>query len=247
VGQPREGSRHCRRRHAAALATPPPRPVDLPDPATHWPRPGAGAGRPADAAGNRILATRNRGLLRDLLPEPPAVPAPIGIDDHGGEISLFEVPDPAVALDGDGSAPAAVLDRKATYLSALEQAEQFFKAATTAGTATMPVHLFYGLSQAGRAIVAAAANAGSDWRLSDHGITCRGIDGSFPQPSSPAPVAYLVHLRDLGPRRAAVAAVGAATVVTASFLFVVYLAGSPSSLPSAYTSCCESGFGSARH
>jgi hypothetical protein len=37
-------------------------------------------------------------------------------------------------------------------------------------------------------------------------------------------VAYLVFLRDLGPRRTALAAAGAAAVVTASFLFVVYLA-----------------------
>lgn len=37
-------------------------------------------------------------------------------------------------------------------------------------------------------------------------------------------VAYLVLNGDLGPRRAALAAVGAATVVTAGFLFVVYLA-----------------------
>lgn len=37
-------------------------------------------------------------------------------------------------------------------------------------------------------------------------------------------VAYVVLRRDLGPRRAALAAAGAATVVTASFMFVVYLA-----------------------
>jgi hypothetical protein len=37
-------------------------------------------------------------------------------------------------------------------------------------------------------------------------------------------VAYLVFLRDLGPRRAALAAAGAATTVTAGFLFVLYLA-----------------------
>jgi DNA-binding SARP family transcriptional activator len=62
--------------------------------------------RPADAAGSRVLATRHRGPLPDLLPETPRVPAPIGVDEHGSEISLFEVPGPALALDGDG-APAA--------------------------------------------------------------------------------------------------------------------------------------------
>lgn len=41
---------------------------------------------------------------------------------------------------------------------------------------------------------------------------------------SSSAVAYLVFLRDLGRRRAALAAAGTATVVTASFLFVVYLA-----------------------
>jgi hypothetical protein len=39
-----------------------------------------------------------------------------------------------------------------------------------------------------------------------------------------AGVAYPVFLRDLGPRRAGVAAAGAAAVVAASFLLVVYLA-----------------------
>ncbi|AVT29294.1 hypothetical protein C6361_07090 [Plantactinospora sp. BC1] len=39
-----------------------------------------------------------------------------------------------------------------------------------------------------------------------------------------AAVAYPVFRRDLGPRRAGVAAAGSAAVVTVSFLFVVYLA-----------------------
>ena len=63
--------------------------------------------RPADAAGSRVLATRARGPLPGLLPEPPRVPAPIGVDRRGGEISLFEVPGPVVALDGDGATAAA--------------------------------------------------------------------------------------------------------------------------------------------
>jgi DNA-binding SARP family transcriptional activator len=62
--------------------------------------------RTADAAGSRVLATRAGGLLPDLLPETSRVRAPIGVDGHGDEISLFEVPGPAVALHGDG-APAA--------------------------------------------------------------------------------------------------------------------------------------------
>ncbi|WP_344133034.1 BTAD domain-containing putative transcriptional regulator [Luedemannella flava] len=62
--------------------------------------------RPADAAGNRVLTVRSDGPLPGLVPEPPSVPAPIGVDQHGDEISLFEVPGRAVVLDGDG-APAA--------------------------------------------------------------------------------------------------------------------------------------------
>jgi hypothetical protein len=62
--------------------------------------------RPADAAGSRTLNTRTSDTLPDLVPDTPSVPAPIGIDEQGQEISLFAVPGQAVTLDGDG-APAA--------------------------------------------------------------------------------------------------------------------------------------------
>jgi YaaC-like Protein len=62
-------------------------------------------------------------------------------------------------------------DRKATYVFALEQAEQMFRAAATVGPPVRPLLLFYGLSQAGRAIAAAAAGDGDNWRLKGHGIT----------------------------------------------------------------------------
>jgi hypothetical protein len=56
--------------------------------------------------------------------------------------------------------------RRRTYVVALEQAEQMFRAATTAGAATQPLQAFYGLSQAARAIAAAApALTGEDWKL----------------------------------------------------------------------------------
>ncbi|GAA1096209.1 YaaC family protein [Nocardiopsis metallicus] len=62
-------------------------------------------------------------------------------------------------------------DRKATYQFALEQAEQLFRQARLASPATRPLTLFYGLSQAGRSIAAAAANApGDEWKLKGHGI-----------------------------------------------------------------------------
>ncbi|MET9720280.1 YaaC family protein [Streptomyces rochei] len=61
--------------------------------------------------------------------------------------------------------------RRRTYAAALEQAEQMFTAAAVVGPATRPLQVFYGLSQAGRAIAAAAVDlTGEDWRLDGHGI-----------------------------------------------------------------------------
>jgi hypothetical protein len=71
--------------------------------------------------------------------------------------------------------PAAAADeaRRRTYVFALEQAEQMFRAAAGTGVATRPLLVFYGLSQAGRAIAAAAASAGAGgWELEGHGIAC---------------------------------------------------------------------------
>ncbi|MDK1348953.1 hypothetical protein QNO09_38035 [Streptomyces sp. 378] len=71
--------------------------------------------------------------------------------------------------------------RRKTYASALEQAQQLFRAAAVVGPATSPVLVFYGLSQAGRAITAAAWSLkGEDWRLDTHGIKATGFDRSFP-------------------------------------------------------------------
>jgi hypothetical protein len=62
--------------------------------------------------------------------------------------------------------------RRTTFQSALEQCEQFQAAARDAGYATRPVQLFYTLSQAGRAIVAASPRIGNQaWRVSRHGLT----------------------------------------------------------------------------
>lgn len=71
--------------------------------------------------------------------------------------------------------------RRKTYATALEQAGQMFKAAVVVGPATRPLQVFYGLSQAGRAIAAAAwALKGEDWRLETHGIKTTGFDRTFP-------------------------------------------------------------------
>ncbi|MFF0363085.1 YaaC family protein [Streptomyces fungicidicus] len=71
--------------------------------------------------------------------------------------------------------------RQKTYVAALEQSEQTFQAAAAVGTATRPMQVFYGLSQAGRAIAAAAWSLkGEDWNLTSHGIKATGFHLSFP-------------------------------------------------------------------
>ncbi|MEJ3741743.1 YaaC family protein [Actinomycetes bacterium KLBMP 9797] len=58
----------------------------------------------------------------------------------------------------------------------MEQAEQLFAASTTVDYSARPILLFYGLSQAGRAVAAASTSAGSqEWRLSKHGIEARNL------------------------------------------------------------------------
>jgi hypothetical protein len=69
------------------------------------------------------------------------------------------------------TAATARRDRRRTYLAALEQAEQLMRAADSVRPASSPLLLFYGLSQAGRAIAAAASDLTADaWRLDGHGI-----------------------------------------------------------------------------
>jgi hypothetical protein len=58
--------------------------------------------------------------------------------------------------------------RKRVFAAALEQAQQLYEAAADVGVATKPILVFYGLSQAGRAV--AAARSTGAWELSGHGI-----------------------------------------------------------------------------
>lgn len=60
--------------------------------------------------------------------------------------------------------------RTQVFNAGLEQSEQLFRAAELVGPATRPLLLFYGLSQAGRAL-SAAKEPGQQWRLRGHGIT----------------------------------------------------------------------------
>ncbi|MGC5661695.1 BTAD domain-containing putative transcriptional regulator [Micromonospora sp. WMMD723] len=83
-----------RRRHArltfttAASTTPHPNPV--PPSLAH-----------ADAIGRRHLGLDNN------LPAHPTMPAPIGVDGNGTEVSLFRLPGHGLALHGEGAVPAA--------------------------------------------------------------------------------------------------------------------------------------------
>lgn len=75
-------------------------------------------------------------------------------------------------------------DRKRVFGSALEQAEQLFTAAGSAGYASRPILLFYGLSQAGRAIAAASTAADNNsYKLSGHGIKALDLDQRPPLPA----------------------------------------------------------------
>ena len=59
--------------------------------------------------------------------------------------------------------------RRNVFGAALEQSEQLFKGASRLGAATRPINLFYGLSQAGRAL-AAALDDSDRWQFRGHGI-----------------------------------------------------------------------------
>ncbi len=73
---------------------------------------------------------------------------------------------------------AAKGERRETFGAALEQAEQLFVAAGQVGVQARPLLVFYGLSQAGRAIAAASTTAAKDeWRLTGHGIRTEGLQG----------------------------------------------------------------------
>lgn len=71
--------------------------------------------------------------------------------------------------------------RAKTYGAALEQAQQMFRAAEGVGPQTRALLIFYGLSQAGRAIAAAAVDLKEpeSWKLNGHGIQATGFDKPF--------------------------------------------------------------------
>jgi hypothetical protein len=63
-------------------------------------------------------------------------------------------------------------DRRKTFAAGLEQGEQLWKAAESMAAEARPIVLFYGLSQVGRAIVAALHPNHTGWRYeTSHGLT----------------------------------------------------------------------------
>ncbi len=60
-----------------------------------------------DAAGTRLLDLDADSALPGVLPAAPPVAAPVGVNAHGGEVSLFDLPGPGLALHGRGAEPAA--------------------------------------------------------------------------------------------------------------------------------------------
>jgi hypothetical protein len=71
---------------------------------------------------------------------------------------------------------AADSERRSVFNAALTQSEELFDASRTIGAASRPLPLFYGLSQAGRAL-AAAYNQTDNWRVKGHGISIHADDG----------------------------------------------------------------------
>lgn len=74
--------------------------------------------------------------------------------------------------------PGSRPDRVETFQNALEQAEQQFRAAASVGYDSRALNLYYGASQAGRALAAAAASlSDQNWPLRGHGLKCTNLTG----------------------------------------------------------------------
>jgi hypothetical protein len=95
--------------------------------------------------------------------------------DVWGELRTMRANSPGQAAE-DGA-------RRAVFLAALEQSEQLLRGARQLGYASRPLSLFYGLSQAGRAISAAWCSPSEGrhqaWRLSGHGINAKPLNGDL--------------------------------------------------------------------
>lgn len=86
-------------------------------------------------------------------------------------------PDPTFYIRASRAAPPGLAEqseRRLVYSSALVQFEELMVAARAASPQTLPLSLFYALSQAGRAI--AAARLEGEWRLQGHGLKSTRLD-----------------------------------------------------------------------
>ena len=80
--------------------------------------------------------------------------------------------------------------RSRVFNSALEQSEQLFKAAESVGPQSRPLLVFYGLSQAARALSAASANVSNDdFKLYAHGIKVPNLSAAVNAPIADLTVA----------------------------------------------------------
>lgn len=70
-------------------------------------------------------------------------------------------------------------ERRNTFSAAMQQFEEQFTAAKVVTTATRPINLYYGLVQAGMAIVAARAE--NPWSFSRHGLKLDGVQNDLPK------------------------------------------------------------------
>ena len=96
--------------------------------------------------------------------------------------------------------PPALVDqtRTALFSAALEQAEQQFVAASAVGVQSRPLNLFYGLSQAGRALAAAWTPRARSPMLQGHGLRCGGLDAVSAKNSTAFP-AIQIRAHGSGP------------------------------------------------
>jgi len=86
-------------------------------------------------------------------------------------------PDTTFYIRASRAAPPGLAqedERRSVYSSALVQFEELMGAARAASPQTLPLSLFYALSQAGRAI--AAARLEGEWRLQGHGLESSDLD-----------------------------------------------------------------------
>ena len=112
----------------------------------------------------------------------PALPALSGGPRVGGTLKDLASPSREMvwrhlrALRHQPPGSAREEDRARVFGAALEQSQQLFAAAASVDYASRPILVFYGVSQAGRAIAACSTAAKDGWQLKGHGIGVPKLD-----------------------------------------------------------------------